>query len=59
MENVIERINNANTKKEIKYIIYNNPFCNDVLLQNGFKKLKDYPDKWGNRIYLYSNEYIF
>ena len=59
MENVIEKINNTNAKKEIKYIIYNNPFCNEVLLQNGFKKIKEYPDKWGNGIYLYSNEHVF
>lgn len=37
-------------------IIYDNPACNDVVInQGGFYKLRDYPDEWGNRIYVYSN----
>tara|TARA_R110002049_G_scaffold288373_1_gene470777 strand:+ start:852 stop:1607 length:756 start_codon:yes stop_codon:yes gene_type:complete len=38
-------------------IIYNNPVCHDLIISNGaFSKIKDYPDEWGNQIYLYSNK---
>lgn len=38
-------------------IIYNNPVCNDVVVnQGGFYKIRDYPDEWGNgMIYVYSS----
>lgn len=36
-------------------IIYNNPVCHNVLINNGFLLLKKYPDMWGNGINVYSN----
>jgi 16S rRNA G966 N2-methylase RsmD len=37
-------------------IIYNNPVCHDLLIGHGkFLKIKEYPDEWGNKIYIYSN----
>jgi SAM-dependent methyltransferase len=37
-------------------IIYNNPTCHDVIVDKGiFSKVGDYPDEWGNRIFIYSN----
>lgn len=40
------KVNNAT-------LIYNNPVCHDLVLLNGWKKLKEYPDKWGNGIFVY------
>ena len=40
-------------------IIYNNPVCHDVLINNEFFLVKKYPDMWGNGINLYSNEIVF
>ena len=56
MQKVINEINNQVNGSEAKYIIYNNPVCHNILLDNGFIKTKEYPDMWGNRIYLYSNK---
>ena len=37
-------------------VIYNNPACHDVIVEHGvFFKKREYPDEWGNRIYVYSN----
>jgi SAM-dependent methyltransferase len=36
-------------------LIYNNPVCSSLLEKAGFCKLKEYPDEWGNGIYVYSN----
>jgi SAM-dependent methyltransferase len=57
MSMVIDNLIQSNHRcpREI-VIIYNNPVCNDVVVnQGGFYKLRDYPDEWGNGIYLYSN----
>jgi SAM-dependent methyltransferase len=41
--------------KEIR-LIYNNPVCHDAIINQGFfSKTKEYPDEWGNKIYVYSN----
>lgn len=36
-------------------IIYNAPGCHDVVVENGFTPMRDYPDQWGNGIRIYSN----
>jgi SAM-dependent methyltransferase len=37
-------------------IIYNNPKCNDVVVNHGkLYKIREYPNKWGTWIYVYSN----
>lgn len=41
--------------KEI-VVIYNNPTCHELLVgEGGFHKVAEYPDEWGNRIFVYSN----
>jgi len=57
MFKVIKNISRSvkDTKKEIR-LIYNNPVCHDVIVSQGFfTKAKEYPDEWGNKIYIYSN----
>lgn len=39
---------------EIK-LIYNNPVCHNLFEENGFFKINEYPDAWGNGIFVYSN----
>jgi len=37
-------------------VIYNNPACHRELVEGGtLAKIAEYPDQWGNGIYLYSN----
>jgi len=36
-------------------LIYNNPVCHNLFEVNGFYKINEYPDMWGNGINLYSN----
>lgn len=36
-------------------LIYNNPVCHAIVEKAGFKKYKEYPDQWGNGIFVYSN----
>ena len=36
-------------------IIYNNPVCHEEIVKSGFYKIKEFPDAWGNGIFLYSN----
>lgn len=57
MEKVINEIKNQIIGNQVKYIIYNNPVCHLILLQNGFKKINEFPDMWGNGIYLYTNKF--
>ena len=60
MEKVLIRIHDqisgveSVSKKEV-VIIYNNPVCHDQFKEYGFYKIVEYPDMWGNGIYLYSN----
>ena len=37
------------------FLIYNNPVSHQIFEKYGFKKIKEYPDRWGNGIYLYTN----
>jgi len=42
-------------EKEV-IIIYNNPTCHNLLVNDGgFIKVAQYPDEWGNGIFVYSN----
>ena len=37
-------------------IVYNNPVSHEVIISDGvFRKVSEYPDEWGNGIYVYSN----
>ena len=54
MSDVIQEISKQVGNAKIT-IIYNNPACHSVLVNNGFEKFGQYPDEWGNGIYVYSN----
>jgi hypothetical protein len=58
MSEVIYKIDESvrGSDKEI-LIIYNNPVYHDSIISFGaFSKVKEYPDEWGNQIFLYSNK---
>ena len=58
MEKVIENIvaSIAQLPRNV-FIIYNNPKYSSVILSTGiFYKTSEYPDEWGNKIFLYSNQ---
>ena len=49
-------IASTETKKRELIIVYNNPTCHDIIVNNAvFKKMGYYPDIWGNGICIYSN----
>ena len=37
-------------------LIYNNPTCHQMFIEAGLNKVRDYPDEWGNEIFVYSNK---
>ena len=49
-----ELLNQINPNKHI-YIIYNNPVCDHVLLDSGLHRIGQFPDAYGNGIFVYSN----
>jgi len=54
IENIVSSIERA---PRIVFIIYNNPKYNSVIISEGiFNKIAEYPDEWGNKIFLYSNQ---
>lgn len=56
MEKVLNKIKCAHTKTDTELIIiYNNPTCHDVIIENNFYWLKNFPDEWGNGIAIYSS----
>jgi hypothetical protein len=60
MKDVIINIINSSshTDKEI-IVIYNNPTCHSAVVSyTNFNKLYEYPDEWGNKIFVYSNRDI-
>jgi len=60
MLQVIDAIRQASmaADKEV-LIIYNNPSCHDLIVADGvFTMHREYPDEWGNRIFVYSNRVI-
>jgi SAM-dependent methyltransferase len=39
-------------------LIYDNPVCHNDIIGNGnFQKISEFPDEWGNRIYLYCSHF--
>ena len=57
MVNVIKKIHDSTLQlaNEI-IIIYNNPTCHsDIVCNTKFSKVREYPDEWGNKIFIYSN----
>jgi hypothetical protein len=57
MLKVISNIKSSadNSARELR-LIYNNPVCHDDIIQQGtFEKIKEYPDEWGNKMYVYCN----
>ena len=57
MVNVIKKIHDSTSQASNEIIIiYNNPTCHDDIVSNTqFSKAKEYPDEWGNKIFIYSN----
>ncbi|MBF0126894.1 MAG: hypothetical protein HQM02_06745 [Magnetococcales bacterium] len=55
LEQVLERIRNSTSEDQEKIIIYNNPVFGEKVIEAGFGKLKEYPDEWGNGIWVCSN----
>jgi hypothetical protein len=55
MIDVIYNLSKQLGNKEV-IIIYNNPTCHSLVEKAGFIKYKQYPDQWGNGIYIYSNK---
>lgn len=57
MAKVIDKlIRSISGAKAEVIIIYNNPAChNEIVRQHVFTKIGEYPNKWGNAIYVYSN----
>lgn len=54
IENIVSSIERA---PRIVFIIYNNPKYNSVIISERlFNKIAEYPDEWGNKIFLYSNQ---
>lgn len=54
MKEVISAISTQIFEKKIT-IIYNNPACNEIIENYGFIKYEEYPDEWGNGIFVYKN----
>jgi SAM-dependent methyltransferase len=48
---------NSQINNKKLFIIYNNPVCGQLLIEDGFKLIKNYPDQWGNGMILYSKNY--
>ena len=57
MSNVIDSlIRSIQSLERELIIVYNNPTCHDIVIGKGvFSKIADYPDEWGNGIFIYSN----
>jgi len=57
MVKVIDNIVNiSRDSKEERIIIYNNPVCHNIIKDTGvFFKLCEFPDEWGNKIFVYFN----
>lgn len=55
MSDVLSKLSKIAYNNEV-IIIYNNPVCHKLVEDAGFKKYKEYPDQWGNGIFVYSNK---
>ena len=56
MADVIKKICLQISMLNESIIIYNNPTCHNLIEASGFVKITEYPDFWGNGIYIYSNK---
>lgn len=57
MSKVIARLRELSRSGREILLIYNNPRCHELIVkEGGFFQVGDYPDEWGNRIYVYSNK---
>jgi SAM-dependent methyltransferase len=55
LSQVLKQINiSSKTDREV-VIIYTNPKSHSEVEMAGFTKLREYPDEWGNGIFVYSN----
>jgi SAM-dependent methyltransferase len=58
MRQVVANIHSSISGREQEMlIIYNNPVCHEVIVKNGvFCKQREYPNGYGDRIFVYSNK---
>jgi len=55
MKKVLSQIKAQIGSKKETIFIYNNPVCHKQIIKHGFYKVREFPDMWGNGIFLYSN----
>jgi SAM-dependent methyltransferase len=57
MSTVIDNLLGSLTRSPRKiFIIYDNPLCHDEIIKGGvLHKIAEYPDEWGNKIFVYLN----
>jgi 16S rRNA A1518/A1519 N6-dimethyltransferase RsmA/KsgA/DIM1 with predicted DNA glycosylase/AP lyase activity len=58
MRPVVANIHSSIASREQEMLlIYNNPVCHELIVNDGiFSKQREYPDEWGNGIFIYSNK---
>jgi SAM-dependent methyltransferase len=58
MRHVIANLRSSIAGREQEMlVIYNNPVCHQLFVDDGvFCKQREYPDQWGNGIFVYSNK---
>lgn len=56
VEKLMAKLSGQLSHQRETLIIYNNPVCHLVIEANGFIKVSEYPDEWGNGIFCYSNK---
>jgi SAM-dependent methyltransferase len=58
MSKVIDNLLDSLTRAQRKLVvIYDNPLCHEETIKGGvLHKTAEYPDEWGNKIFLYSNK---
>ena len=55
MTQVMDRLTDQLDRSREIIIIYNNPKSHAVLVNQGFTMVREFPDLWGNGIFVYSN----
>ena len=60
MRHVVANIHSSIAGREQEMlVIYNNPICHQLFVSDGvFCKHREYPDQWGNGIFVYSNKIL-
>ncbi|MGY2908719.1 methyltransferase domain-containing protein [Bradyrhizobium sp. URHC0002] len=58
MRQVVANIHSSiSGRQQEMLVIYNNPVCHEEIVENGvFCKLREYPNGYGDRIFVYSNK---